>query len=78
MFKVADSQIKIVTTSESHSRINDRPAGLNYGANGKMGRLQAALPHNVENSFAAGKKMIGDNTPVATPPYSFRTHYRAA
>ena len=57
--------------------IGDRPTGLNDGARCRAGRLQAALPHNVENGFPAGDKIIGDNAPVASPPYSLRTHHRA-
>src|SRR5579883_742024 len=60
-----------------HMRINNHPVRLDDGAPRQVGRLQAALPHNVENSLAAGDEMIGDDAPVAAPPYGFRTHDRA-
>src|SRR5947199_6027208 len=60
------------------SGIDDRPAGLNHSARSKSSRLQATLPHDVENGFPAGDKIIGDNAAMASPPYCLRTHYRAA
>jgi len=52
------------------SGIDDRPAGLNDSARSKVGRLQATVPHNVENGFPTSDKIIGNNAPVTSPPYS--------
>jgi hypothetical protein len=60
------------------SGIDDRAAGLNESARSKVGRLQATVPHNVENSLPTGDKIIGDDAAVTSPPYGLRTHYRAA
>src|SRR5690349_24358235 len=59
-------------------RIDDRPVGLDDGALCEASRLQTARPHDVKHRFPAGDEMVGDDATVATPPYRFRTHDRAA
>jgi hypothetical protein len=59
-------------------RVDDRPVGLNDSAQSKSSRLQAALPHEVENGFSRRDKIVGDDAAVASPPHCLRTHYRAA
>ena len=59
-------------------RIDDRPARLNDSAGSKASGLQAALPHDMENSLPPGDKIISDYTAVASPPRGFRTHDCAA
>ena len=36
------------------------------------------MPHDVEDGFAPGDQMVGNDAPMASPPYGFRTHDRAA
>ena len=43
-----------------------------------MSRLQATLPHDVENSLPARDKIVSDDAAMTSPPYRLRTHDRAA
>ena len=69
---------EVLRDRSMRSGIDDRPAGLNESARSKVGRLQATVPHNVENSLPTGDNIIGDDAAVTSPPYGLRTQYRAA
>ncbi len=59
-------------------RIYERPIGQHTRAGRKLRGIHLTAPHDVHDRNALGQKIVGNDAAVATPPYGFGTHDRAA
>jgi hypothetical protein len=59
-------------------RIYERPIGQHTRAGRKLRGIHLTAPHDVHDRNALGQKIVRNDAAVATPPYGFGTHDRAA
>jgi hypothetical protein len=59
-------------------RIYERPIGQHTRAGRKLRGIHLTAPHEVHDWNALGQKIVRNDAAVATPPYGFGTHDRAA
>lgn len=58
--------------------VNKRSSWPNDLTHCQASRFQTAIAHDVENGFATGDKIVGNDPAVTAPPHRFGTHDRAA
>lgn len=68
----------MVNAGWERSGVNKRFSWSNDRTYSQACRFQTAIAHDVENGFATGDKIVGDDPAVTAPPHRFGTHDRAA